>query len=1464
MTRNKQWLGRSWVCLGLLAGLMAASPTQAAAHLEIRNGYFWDPGTSNHFIARGMAYQTWNPPVGADQSLEQIDYDLLEFKKLHANSLRVEFVWNQLEQSPGVFDWSKSDYLVAKAEELGLRLFVLIGFQYAPGWFPDAWRAVNNQGAPSVVLNYEHPEARRAYSNYISQVTRHYRNTSAIGAWILGNEYAYFDLWDPERHYLGYDAYSQASFRSYLAAIYEGNIARLNANWGTTYTNFSSVVMAETFPADRNNPGFHDLIQWRKQSVGDYVALGSLAAKNADSRHLRTYSMVGGIFGEADAVNTCEDSRTIVDRCAAAGAPLDFWSINNYAIASLDSEMRSGDFATRKHMTASRLPLLVTETGFSSTEDLHPGGAPRQAAALAGQMWEMLMSGAIGTHIFIWNDRDFFAGGYFEREIGFGIVRQNRLIKDPVYWNVAEMFRRMEQLGLEGLLPGSTNAPSDVGLLWSRSADLGWPLANQENIRTWSTLKRLGYQPGILYDEEFDSGAWASLKALLLSRCFQMEPRHLDTVVSNVVAAGIHVHANADLPSQFDAYHRPNPKWSASMAYLFGLNVGQAVAGWDAAAVSPYGIYSPLHFTGLQALGPITNGYVDFTSTWKIWDSLTAESGTTLITHTGTYGTHPPTPALQLKSLGTARTAANTFAIGNISDSNGQMMPHSWDIRYDWLRAIYRDHFGLPPLLDLTGPGAHYVIPNCRYCRNGSVLISLLNGHTNGASITLAAPSLLAGKTVENLTAGGILQTNSDGRVSLDLPGDGYVWLYVYRSDPGADASLVNPSPNKLWFSAAPPAVWPNGSNLDLTIGYDTREPGLNLVAAFEQTGPPGGSFAQTGAQAVSGRGETTLSLAIPDANLGDPGYLSSLEGGRYVFHAWLEKEGRRVSETFLPVRLLWGVRPLALPSSVTPGSTQAVTVQWQELPSYLPSEGPAPLNRATCWEPWKASLQYYSITLELWSALGRTTAVEFFTNEGSGQHTFNVWIPPEAIGPFTLKAFLRSTPEVSTDMNDSFEDRDKGAQAALFAPWQSFAYSEFNTAQSLAEGVDDQASDGRQAVFMVVTNPPNAGAFSGFGLRYVYPRPWSLPHDPRQCTNYTFAFTFKERSGQPCALELQVKDVRGGQIHFLKANTPASNRWDTVEASLSQFVIPPWVGFFDSARVAEIVVNVQMLQVGAMYQGSIDHIRFEGPEAPEPALSPQDVWDGFDDRATGAGTSALAPWTSYVYSERDTAAWLAEGVSPEAADGGQAAFLVISNPINPGAFAGFGLLYVFTNEWALPVDTNQWTNVTFSYAFREDASRQCTLEMQIKSGSNNWIQFTRPYAPGPGGWDTIRATLGQFVRPADAGPFDPAHVQAIAVNIRMREVGRVYKGLFDNIEFNAPDQILTPGAVYGTYTTVNDSLRVFIAREPTGAVTLWWWGNGTLQSAPAITGPWGDVTGGTNPHTIPSGGDPMFYRVRR
>ena len=1421
----------------------------------------------DYFVARGVAYQTWNPPVGADQSFAQLDYDLVEFRKLHANSVRAEMVWNVVESSSGAFDWSKPDHLVAKAEELGLKLFVLIGFQYAPDWFPSDWRAINDTGDPSVVLNYEHPLARLAYSNYIFQVTSRYKHSPVIGGWILGNEYAYFDLWNTYRQFLGFDSYSQASFRAYLSSLYGGSIGALNANWATSYASFGSVVMPRAYPSHRHNPAYHDLIQWRKKSIGDYVAVGAVAARAADPNHLQTYSMVGGVFSELDGLYTCEDAKTIVARCAAAGAPLDFWSLNNYAGASIGGEMRSADFGIRKYQAQSGLPIMVSETGHSSTENFPPA-AVRAPKAVPSQIWEALSSGAIGVHVFTWNDRDLYADTFFGREQGFGIVHQNRLVKDPLYSNVLEAFRRMENIHADHLFGGSINAPKDLLFFWSISSDMGWNRANSENDLLWGAFKRLGYQPGVIDDDQFARGDYTNAPALLLSRCYQLNPADLDRIATNVISAGIHVHANADLPGQFNAYNAPNNNWVSRMSSLFGLNVASAVALPADSGVTDLS-YTNFTVTAAGSLGAFALGYSESMVSWRIWQGLAASSGTTIATDQGAGDSQAALPALQIKNLGTARTAINTFALGELGAAGPAT--NQWNIHSYWLRSIYRDHFGILPKIDLTSSGAQFVIPDYRICANGSILLSLLNEDTNSVSVTVTATNLLAGKTVENLTTGGILATNSNGAVTVALAGDDYVLLYAYPSSAGVDGSLVNSNPNKLWIQSAPAAIWPNGPGYSVTIGYDTAATNLSLIVSFERTLFPARTYSQSTSLTVGGKGSRVVGIPIPDADLNDPDYVSSADGGEYIFRARLEKNGLLLGESSLPVRLLWGVRPLALPATVLANTAYHITLEWQELPSYDASETPTPLSRADLWEPLLAKFQNYDIVLELRTNGVAVAADHFLTSTGTTNHQFSITVPNSVTGPFTWFAYLRPAVGASVDVVDSFEDRDPGDLRQIqtngfavppivspMAPWFSYSYPVNGNQQWFNEGVGTNASDGKLSAFLIVTNPPwiPSANYSGFGIKFNYATDWALPDDTAQWTNYTFSCDFQEASSRDCIVELQLNDAYGGQIHFTNHYSAGPNGWQTTKASLDRFTLnpnyPPSSGFFARGKIHQLAINIQMLETNATYAAFFDNIRFDGPDMASPAISSHDVFDGFEDRQPGLdpgnGPSLLSPWVSYLYADLNNVASEGLGIQTVGSEGGQSAFQVVTNPPNPGAFSGFGMYLLFTNQWALPAVKSQWSNYVFSFDFKESSGYHCVLEMQVKSSPSNWMTFTQTYSARSNQWDTIRASLDKFVT-GPQGELDPSHLQGLAVNIQMLDKHVLYVGSFDNIRLNGPDTLLPPELGYGIYDSSNDSLK---DSDGDGIPDIYETGTGIYVS-PTNTG--------TNPNNVDSDGDGISDR---
>ncbi len=350
----------------------------------------------------------------------------------------------------------------------------------------------------------------------------------------------------------------------------------------------------------------------------------------------------------------------------------------------------------------------------------------------------------------------------------------------------------------------------------------------------WGALRRVGLQPGILDDAQFHRGDYTNAPALILSRCMNMDPVDLDKIATNVIPAGIHVFSDADFPGQFDPYGRSNPNWVSRINTIFGLNVASARPAYDSVVTNT--LYNgTINFTGVTPLGPFGPGYSAHLGTWKIWSNLQGSAGVTVLTQNGNNGTGSPVPALQITTNRPAKTAALTFAIGDCYEGVPNQVPQRlWDTRYDFIHAIFRDHFGIQPVVEVTGVNSKYILPDYRICQNGSVLISLLNEDTNIANITVSSPKLLAGKIVENLTTGGIISTNSNGQVSLTMTDDDYVLLYAYSptAGGGAQQSLVNSNQNKLWFQSAPAAIWPSLSINQVTIGYDTQETDLTSHGA--------------------------------------------------------------------------------------------------------------------------------------------------------------------------------------------------------------------------------------------------------------------------------------------------------------------------------------------------------------------------------------------------------------------------------------------------------------------------------------------------------------------------------------------------------------------------------------------------------------------------------------------------------
>ncbi|HBA85477.1 MAG TPA: hypothetical protein DCZ95_15430 [Verrucomicrobia bacterium] len=1226
--------------VAVLMGLQQNCALGGGGALELRNGYFWDPQKESYFIPHGVAYQTWNPPVYANQTTSQVEYDVREMKRMHVNSLRVEFTWSQIETNEGCYFFDNADFLINLAEELDMKLYLLIGYQYPPAWFkatyPERMGYHYDQYAGEVaisdVLNYTQPEAMAAYSEYVRVVCERYKDYNCIGGWILGNEFAFYDLWEPpnlypNRRFLGFDTNSSLpSFQAFLTNRYQGDIEILNSTWDMAYADFTEIEMPRTFPADRTNPklvqrtGYNDVIVWRQQKIAEFLSAGVGAAKSVDTNHLVTYAMVGGIFSGFDANNSCEDAATIVSVCAERGTPVDFWTINNYPWAWTGSEMRSMDYGVSKYKDLLGLPVMLSECGLSDNDVLFPETVYRQAGALASLPWEAIMSGAVGAHLFHWNDRNTFFSydNLLKREGGFGMIHDSRLVKS-VYWNVLDAYRRMDELGLGRLLPGSTEPAPDILTYWGRESDFGQIRYNQELAMIWTAFKRAGYQLGIIDEARFDAAAYTNAPMLFLPRNNQMEPQRLAALETNVLARGIHLLAEADFPGQFDTYYRTNSEWSARMASLFGLDVRYARPGFESGAeCQEYNDNHRVFLTVTTNRGLLNTNFS--TKSWKIWHGITNLDATVLATHTGETNSQPPLPAITVKQHGgDAWASFVSFAVGDeiVDELDSGRWEHSWDVRSMVVDAVVHETCGLEPAISLSGDEyARYILPDYRTCSNGSVLISLLNmnGPAHPASnLVVTAPLLLNGKKVENLTRGGIVTQSAGDSINVSLAGDEFLLLYAYETDGQADESLVNPNRGKVWFmngeASAPTRVYPVSQWYSAHVGYDIPADWdwKNVRVGLERILPDGSrlSYGVSSSNWVApGQGSVWIRIPVQATAKDDPYYISTLEGGRYVLRAWIEDMGVEYTRTQIPAEMFWGVKPLNLPDPIEPDMEYEIDVKWEDVPSYLPEEGYCPLNRARQW-PLSDNddvLQKYRVVLELMDEKTNQLASTYaLAKECSGQQTLALRTPLDTPTQAWWRATLVAEP-VTYDFFDSFEDRVPGNIHPWYIndlPMMVYEWGD-KMPYHYDEGIGDEfCTHGKQSHFHMLRTDPSF-AFSGHSYH------WDFGHTNDYSSlsmrsNIWLSFDIRIReldktNGLKCGIELEANSGTNGK-KLVTSVYSGSGAFETFRYPLSAFTINPeypgreiyW------SHVNGITISVVHSNKGTEHHFILDNVRLTG-----------------------------------------------------------------------------------------------------------------------------------------------------------------------------------------------------------------------------------------------------------------------------
>lgn len=237
---------------------------------------------------------------GLPGALAYLRQNLPLMKALGFNGIESYVKWNFVERSPGKFDWSYYDAIVAEVERHGMKWFplLIVGSAYAlPDWFYES-----GDNVPYVCL--EHGKAieiptifagtqDKYVIRFLNEFGKHYGNNPSLLGIRLGPsgnygeaQYPATGAWGykgrPLHTHIGYwvgDPAANQDFRRWLKAKYP-DIGALNRSWDASYKSFDDV---KTFlPVTANNTRMRvDFSTWYLDAMSLWCEKWAIWAREA-------------------------------------------------------------------------------------------------------------------------------------------------------------------------------------------------------------------------------------------------------------------------------------------------------------------------------------------------------------------------------------------------------------------------------------------------------------------------------------------------------------------------------------------------------------------------------------------------------------------------------------------------------------------------------------------------------------------------------------------------------------------------------------------------------------------------------------------------------------------------------------------------------------------------------------------------------------------------------------------------------------------------------------------------------------------------------------------------------------------------------------------------------------------------------------------------------------------------------
>ena len=204
--------------------------------------------------------------------------DITTMEAMKFNCIKLWAVWNAIEKTSGVFDFSDLDELVALSKDHNLQVIINLIPEGAPYWTytgesEDLYATADGQtvpyGGPANIPTagwpgrcMDDPAFSAMVMNFISKTASHYATNDAVISFDVWNEPHLEPMYDYRSNMLCYCKHSRLAFTSYLKSKYK-DLESLGNAWYRSYTDWDQVQPPTRFGT------YPDMIDWRSFWLGN-------------------------------------------------------------------------------------------------------------------------------------------------------------------------------------------------------------------------------------------------------------------------------------------------------------------------------------------------------------------------------------------------------------------------------------------------------------------------------------------------------------------------------------------------------------------------------------------------------------------------------------------------------------------------------------------------------------------------------------------------------------------------------------------------------------------------------------------------------------------------------------------------------------------------------------------------------------------------------------------------------------------------------------------------------------------------------------------------------------------------------------------------------------------------------------------------------------------------------------------